>query len=71
MNSGARWIADERLGRHDLGERDTSTTTSAYSGRKDGDPLQTAPHVYPFTAHMDDKSLIEWFRICRDAGLVQ
>lgn len=71
-SAGARWLRDERLGRNgvDLGERNTSTVPSAYSGREDGDPTTAAPHVYPFTSHMDEKSLIEWFLICRDAELI-
>ena len=26
--------------------------------------------TYPFTSHMDEKSLVEWFLICRDAELI-
>lgn len=61
MSTGARWLADERLGRHefDLGERNTSTVPSAYSGREDGDPQTTAPQcfVYPLLWRLDVSSL--------------
>lgn len=68
--TGARWLADERHGRHDLGER-IQPSVPARLEQRGGDPLRAAPHVYPFVAHMDDRSVIEWFMICRDAGLVQ
>lgn len=70
MNSaGARWLRDERLGRNEFGERD-QPRTEGLDARKGGDPCETAPHTYPFTSHMDEKSLVEWFLICRDAELI-
>jgi hypothetical protein len=71
MNSGARWLADERIGRHDfdLGGRDTNTQPSAFLGGKDGDPTKTAPHVYPFVECMDKASFDAWCLIVADAGL--
>ena len=71
MSTGARWLADERLGRHDLGERTTSTQPSAYSGGKDGDPATTAPLVlYPLVERLDPESRVVWWMILQDAGLV-
>ena len=71
MSAGARWIADERLGRHDLGERTNNPDPIRQLAERGGVPQPTVPHTYPLTWHMDDKSLVEWFCICRDAGMVQ
>ena len=70
MSSGARWIADERIGRHDLGERDNTTRPDAFSGGKDGDPNQAAPRTFSFVDCINNRSLTEWFGVMADAGLV-
>lgn len=56
MKTGARWIADERLGRHDLGER-TTASVPAQSKQRGGDPTNAAPHTYPLLWRLDVGSL--------------
>ena len=47
MSSGARWIAEERRGLHDLGERNQSSDPDPLLAERGGDPQSTAPHRYP------------------------
>lgn len=67
--TGARWIADERIGRHDLGERDQPRTDGA--ARNGGDLSESAPRMYPFIERLDRASFDVWCLIVADAGLVQ
>lgn len=58
MSTGARWIADERIGRHDLGERETASVP-AQSEQRGGDPTTAAPQfVYPLLWRLDSGSLM-------------
>lgn len=71
MSSGARWLADERQGRHDdLGERQPAPDASLM--QSGGDPTIAAPPVcYPLIERLDADSWREWLWICMDAGLVR
>ena len=65
--TGARWLADERHGLHDLGERQQPPVAQP----EQSGPPSVAPRSFPFIDCMGLDSFREWLRIVADAGLVQ